>query len=253
MTEAIIKGLLSSKIVSESEIRVSEINPDRRKYIQEKYLITALDNNRQAAALSDTVILAVKPQVLPEAIKQLEIREDQLLISIAAGITIKFLEKAFPKRSIVRVMPNNPALVQAGISAISKGKKATEKDLQEAKKIFGAVGEVIEVDERFMDAVTGLSGSGPAFVYMVIEAMEEAGKSLGIDKKIAEKLAIQTVLGSAKTLLETGKSAKELRDMVTSPGGTTIEGLKVLEKRKFAEALGEAVRAAAEKSKKLSR
>lgn len=252
MAEAIIKGLLSSKIVSESEVRVSDVDADRRRHLSEIYFISAEIDNQKVASLSEVVILAVKPQVLPEIIKGIEIRKDQLLISIAAGITLDFLEKAFPDVPIIRVMPNNPALVGAGITAITLGKRASRQHREQAKKIFGAVGEVVEIEEKFMDAVTGLSGSGPAFVYLVVEALVEAGKKLGIDKVIAEKLAIHTVLGAAKTMLETGKSAKELRDMVASPGGTTIEGLNVLEGRKFADALIEAVQAAAEKSKKLS-
>jgi pyrroline-5-carboxylate reductase len=253
MAEAVIKGLLSSKIISEPGILVSEIEPKRRRQLAKTYQISVEKDNQKVAALSDIVILSVKPQVLPEVVQKLEIRKDQILISIAAGVRLKFLERAFPGVPVIRAMPNNPALVQAGISALAAGKLAGKAQLKKAFEIFAAVGEVVEVEEKRMDAVTGLSGSGPAFVYLVIEALARAGQKLGIKKNVAEKLALQTVLGSARTMLETRKSARELREMVASPGGTTIEGLKVLKKRRLAEALVEAVGSAAKKSKKLSR
>lgn len=252
MAEAIVKGLLSSKVVSEPDICVSDADPARRKHMQDTYSISVVNDNQRVGALSDIIILAIKPQVLPEVVRSIAVGKGKLLISIAAGIKIQFLENSFPDVPVIRVMPNNPALVQAGISAIVSGKNAKKDHLENAKKIFGAVGEVVEIKEELMDAVTGLSGSGPAFVYLVIEAMAEAGQKLGIEKSVSEKLAVQTVLGAAETMLKIGKSARELREMVASPGGTTIEGLKVLEKRKFAEALVEAIKAAAEKSKKLS-
>ncbi len=252
MAEAIIKGLISSKSFALPEICVSEPDPERKKYLEEQYRISVTDNNREVIALSDIIILAVKPQVLTKVLPEITPRAGQLLISIAAGITLSYMEKRLPNASIVRAMPNNPALVGAGITALAVGGKVKKEQLEEARKIFAAIGQVVEVEEKFMDAVTGLSGSGPAYVYLMIEALTEAGKKLGIDQKSAEKLAVETVLGAAKTTKETGKPASELREMVTSPGGTTIEGLKVLEKRKFAETVVEAVKAAAEKSKKLS-
>jgi len=253
MAEAIIQGLLSSNLVSGSEIFVYDIKANLREYLSKKYFISVEAENQKVASLSEVLILAVKPQNVSEAIKGLEIPKEKLLISIAAGIRLGYLEKAFPSVPIVRVMPNNPALVGAGITAMTLGKSAKEPHRHLAEKIFKSVGEVIMIEEKNMDAVTGLSGSGPAFVYLAIEAMTDAGKKLGLDQKAAQKLALETVLGAARTMKETGKSAKELREMVTSPGGTTIEGLKVLEKRKFAAALREAVIAAARKSKTLSR
>ena len=252
MAEALVKGLLSSKLVKHSDVHVFDADPGRRKYLGEAYSVSIENGNQEAANASEVVVLAVKPQVLPEGVQGIKIGGSKLLISIAAGITIEFLEKAFPGVPLVRAMPNNPALVGAGITAIASGKLATRDSLLVTKEIFAAIGEVVMVEEKDMDAVTGLSGSGPAYVYLMIEALAEAGKKLGIDRESAERLAVETVLGAARTMKETGKSAKELREMVTSPGGTTIEGLKVLEKRKFAEAVVEAVKAAAEKSKKLS-
>ena len=265
MAEAIIKGILESKISFAPEIRisgipVSDIDEKRLKGLKQnilvldkKHLVNTYTDNKQVAKLSEIVLLAVKPQNMGKVVDEIEIDEGKLVISIAAGITINFLEKAFPNIAIIRAMPNNPASIGAGITAIAKGKKVKQEQFKQAWKIFGSVGEVVEVEEDLMDAVTGLSGSGPAFVYSVIEALAKAGKKLGIEQKTAQKLAVETVLGAARTMKETGKSPKELREMVASPGGTTIEGLKVLEKKKFAEALVEAVIAAAKKSEELSR
>jgi pyrroline-5-carboxylate reductase len=253
MAEAIVKGLLSSKVVDSNDIRVADPDPARRRYLLENYGIAAEEDNGKAADGSQVVVLAVKPQILPDVVTGIKLRKDQLLVSVAAGITLGFLEKSFPGVAAVRVMPNNPALVQAGISGIAAGKKAGPEQVREVEKIFGAVGEVVRVEEKHMDAVTGLSGSGPAFIYLVIEALAQAGVELGLEVPVAEKLAVQTVLGAGRTMQETGKSAQELREMVTSPGGTTLAGLEVLKNKKFAAVLMEAVRAAAERSRELSR
>lgn len=260
MAEALIEGLLSSKSFNLKEIVYFDVDAQRVDYISKKYRakvtspaeVRNLNDNNKVVSFSDVVILAVKPQVVPEVIKGLSFPREKLLISIAAGITIGFLEKAFPGVPVIRTMPNNPALVGAGVTAVALGSSASEEHRTLAEKIFRSVGEVVMVEEKDMDAVTGLSGSGPAFIYLVIDALAEAGKKLGLKGQAAEKLAIETALGAAKTMKETGKSAKELIDMVSSPGGTTIEGLKVLEKKKVREALAEAVHAASQKSKKLS-
>lgn len=248
MAEALI-----SRLGASHKIIASDVSRKRLSYLKKKYRIKTTTDNLDVFSSAEVVILAVKPQIVPEVIDELRVPKEKLLISIAAGITLGSLEKKFPGVPIVRVMPNNPALVGAGITALALGKSARKEHGEQANKIFRSVGEVVMVEEKNMDAVTGLSGSGPAYVYSMIEALASAGEKLGIARKEAEKLAVQTVLGAAKTMKETGKSAKELREMVTSPGGTTIEGLKVLEKRKFSEALVEAVKAAAEKSKKLSK
>lgn len=252
MAEAIIRGLISSKAFSPSEIRVSEPDPERIKRLKERYSISVADNNRDVIPLSDIIILAVKPQVLTGVLPEITPMAGQLLISIAAGITLAYMEKRLPGTPIIRTMPNNPALVGAGMTAMAVGTKVKKEQLEEARKIFASIGEVVEVEEKFMDAVTGLSGSGPAYVYLMIEALTEAGKELGLEQDKARRLAVETVYGAAKTIKDTGKPAEELREMVTSPGGTTIEGLKVLEKKKFVEAVVAAVKAAAQKSKKLS-
>ncbi|MFH1347645.1 MAG: pyrroline-5-carboxylate reductase [Candidatus Margulisiibacteriota bacterium] len=251
MAEALI-----SRLGSPQRIIASDISRKRLNYLKKKYKIKITPDNLDVFAC-DIVILAVKPQNMAGVLMGLRnaervTRKRKIIISIAAGVSLKYLQKNLPDCQIIRAMPNNPALVGAGMTALAKGKRVTPYVLRVTKGIFQTVGEVIEVPERLMDAVTGLSGSGPAYVYLMIEALASAGEKLGIAKKEAEKLAVQTVLGAAKTMKETGKTAKELREMVASPGGTTIEGLKVLEKRKFSEALVEAVKAAAEKSKKLS-
>jgi pyrroline-5-carboxylate reductase len=175
------------------------------------------------------------------------------VISIAAGITIGYLEKIIGLKPVIRAMPNNPALVQKGMTAICPGTHAKQSDVELALSIFSAVGAVIQIIEELMDAVTGLSGSGPAFVYLVVEAMVEAGEKLGLTKSVAEILAFNTVLGSAETLIRTRKQAKELREMVTSPGGTTRAGLDVLESRGFSQILSDAIIAAAKRANELSK
>lgn len=251
MAEALIRGSISSGSFKPDQISFFDIDPKRSDHIRRKYGVKAA-NADEVVKDPEVVVLAVKPQVVAEAIKGLSVPKEKLLISIAAGISIGFLEKAFPGVAVIRSMPNNPALAGAGITALARGEHVSDEQLALAGGIFRSVGEVVMVKEKDMDAVTGLSGSGPAYVYLMIEALAEAGKKLGLDPATAEKLALETVSGAARTMQETKKSARELREMVTSPGGTTLEGLRVLEKMRFAEALVEAVAAAAKKSKKLS-
>lgn len=252
MAEAII-----ARLEFPQNIVASDVAKKRLEYLKKKYKIKIAKNNLEAFRAGEIVILAIKPQDMAEMLEELraesrELRGQKLIISIAAGISLKYLQKKLPGFAVVRAMPNNPCLVGVGITALAKGKAVGSKAFKKAKEVFRAVGEVVEVPEKWMDAVTGLSGSGPAFVYQTIEALTAGGASAGLPKALAAKLALQTVLGAAITLKETGKSPEELREMVTSPGGTTIEGLKVLEKMKFIPALVEAVKTAAEKSKKLS-
>jgi pyrroline-5-carboxylate reductase len=265
MAEALLKGIHGKGFAFGPELRVSkifvsEINKARLQYLKKDPNIAILDkkellqfyDNKQVAKLSEVVILAVKPQDIPKVVEEIEIDKGKLVISIAAGISLNYLQRSLPGAAVIRAMPNNPALVSAGITSLAQGNNVTQKQLDLAKRLFESVGEVIVVEEKLMDAVTGLSGSGPAYVYLMIEALTKAGEELQLSEKQAKTLAIETVLGAAKTAKETGKPAKELREMVTSPGGTTMEGLKVLNERKFSEALIEAVKAAAAKSKKLS-
>jgi pyrroline-5-carboxylate reductase len=248
MAEALI-----SRLYLFQSIIAYDVDNKRLSYLKKKYRLKAARNNWEAFNAAKIIILAVKPQNMAEALDEIgKVENGKLVISIAAGIPLSYLQKKLPGLAIVRAMPNNPCLVGMGITALARGRSVSPAQYKKAAAIFDAVGAVVEVPENLMDAVTGLSGSGPAFVYQAIEALTAGGTALKLPKKVAEKLALQTVLGAAVTVIGTGKSPAELRGMVTSPGGTTIEGLKALAKRKFSRALQEAVFAAARKSKRLS-
>ncbi|MBU6411233.1 MAG: pyrroline-5-carboxylate reductase, partial [Verrucomicrobia bacterium] len=211
-------------------------------------------SNAEAAAFANILILATKPDQTTAALASIRgaFTEDHLLISIAAGVTLAGLEHELPpKARVIRVMPNTPALVGAGASAFAAGKHATESDADLARKLLCAVGLALQVKESLLDAVTGLSGSGPAYVYQFIEALSDGGVAAGLPRDIATLLAAQTVLGGAKMVLETGQHPGALKDQVTSPGGTTIEGLHQLEKGRLRAVVMSAVRAATEKSRSL--
>lgn len=252
MAEALIKGLIKSKKVKPSGMMASDVLAERREYLKNNYGVRVTGNNQESADFGDTIILSVKPHIMKEGIRDLKVNRDKLIISIAAGIPISFLQNIFIENPIIRVMPNNPALVGKGMTAIAYRAETKDKDKAKALEIFGSVGETIEVEEGLLDAVTGLSGSGPAFVYLFIEAMIEAGENLGIKKDVAWKLAIQTVLGAAETVKKTKKPTQELIGTVTSPGGTTLAGLAVLEERGFKQALIDAITRAAARARELS-
>lgn len=251
MAEALI-----SRLGSPRNIIASDIDNKRLNYLKKKYKIKVTKDNWEVFSKVDVVVLAVKPQnvagVLGALRKQKAESRKQLVVSIAAGIPLSYLQKKLPSLPIVRAMPNNPCLIGKGITALAKGKKVSKALFKKAEAIFSAVGEVVVVPEKWLDAITGLSGSGPAYIYKAVEGLTFGGVVAGLPKKVAVELALQTILGAATTVKETGKSPQELCEMVTSPGGTTIEGLKVLRKRKFSRALIEAVMAASKKSKKLS-
>lgn len=249
MAEALIARLGSPR-----EIIASDVDKNRLRFLRSKYGISVASDNCEVWAKADIVILAVKPQNIGDVMTNDEclMTNYGIVISIAAGVPLSYLQKKLPKAKIVRAMPNNPALIGQGITALAKGKNVPAAALAKAKKIFSKVGVVVDVPEQWLDAVTGLSGSGPAFVYQTIAALVEGGVKAGLPKKIATQLAVETVIGAANTLKETGKEPHELTQMVASPGGTTIEGLKVLSSKKFEQILSEAVLAAADKSKLLS-
>jgi pyrroline-5-carboxylate reductase len=255
MAEAIIKGLIAGGAAPES-ILVAEPVEARRRQLAEQYAITTTADNRDVAAACRTIILAIKPQMAPAACTALksELTEAHLLISIMAGISCATLEGYFtaPPR-VVRVMPNTPALVLSGATTIAPGKTATSEDLAVVETIFSLVGNCYRVEEKLMDAVTGLSGSGPAYVLTFIEALADGGVKNGIPREVALNLALQTVLGTAKLLAETGEHPGSLRDKVTSPGGTTIAGLHALEKGSFRATVMNAVEAATARSKELGK
>ena len=256
MAEALIKGLLSGLGVKPQQIMATDVVPERRTYMQTTYGITASADNKHAVQESAAVILAVKPQIMPTILEEIApvVNSETLVISIAAGITLQTLQRALgDSRRVVRVMPNTPALVLAGAAGISPGKAATASDIALVERIFNAVGRAMVVSDEMMDVVTGLSGSGPAFIFALIEGLSDGGVLMGLARQTATLLAAQTVLGAAKMVLETGKHPGELKDMVTSPDGTTIAGMQALESGGLRGLMMEAVRRATERSEALGR
>jgi pyrroline-5-carboxylate reductase len=251
MAEAILSRLITANIYAANEVIVSDPLPQRQAFLQQQYQVqTTFDN--QAVAQAQTLLLAIKPQALSLVEADLADRSNtSLIVSILAGVPLSRLESAFLDKPIIRAMPNIPATVGAGITAIASGKKVEPHHLEEAKTILAAVGEVVEVSESLMDAVTGLSGSGPAYVAIAIEALADGGVAAGLPRAVASQLALQTILGTAKLIQESGLHPAELKDRVTSPGGTTIAGVAQLEKAGFRSALIEAVRAATLRSHEL--
>src|SRR5574342_637193 len=237
MAEAFIKGLLRAGVASPAEILCTDRRLDRLAELARLYGIRTSPDNRAAAAEAQIVFLSVKPQVM-----------NKLLDEIAPALDQKKLVI-----SIARTMPNTPALVGAGATAMAAGEHATEADMAQAKALFDAVGKTAVVDEPLLDAVTGLSGSGPAYVFLVIEALSDAGVKVGLDRRTAQDLAAQTVLGSAKLLLETGEHPGRLKDQVTSPGGTAIAGLHTLEAGGLRTTLMNAVEAATRRAHELGK
>ncbi|MFH1710312.1 MAG: pyrroline-5-carboxylate reductase [bacterium] len=254
MADAILRGLISSGDFSKNNMIISDKDIARSKQVSKKYDVGVAQNNAEAAGGSDVIVLAVKPQSMHSVLSELagKLGSSQLVISIAAGITLKSMEKYLAKVPVVRVMPNNPCLIGEGISAICGGKFAQEKDLKTAEKIFSCVGDTMRVEEKQMNAVTALSGSGPAFIYEVIDALVDGGIEEGLSKSLSSALALKTALGSIKTVIKTKISPEELKNMVASPGGTTVAGLRVLEEAKFKGALKKAVIKASARAKEIS-
>lgn len=251
MSGAIVKGLLHAGAASET-LFVSDISEEKLAAVRALGVQTG--RNEEAAAFGDAVILAIKPNIYEKALPALSpILKGKLVISIAAGNTIGFVASLLPGARIVRLMPNTPALVGEGMTAISYAAPATQADAETVETIFSAVGKCVHVPESLMDAVVSVSGSGPAYAYMLIEAMAQGGVLLGLSKKDAILLAAQTVLGAAKTVLETGTHPLVLRDNVCSPGGTTIAAVDALEKGGFTAAVMDAEKKCAQKSAELKR
>ena len=256
MGEALLARLITTKVYEPEMVLVSEPQPQRRAFLQEKYQVQVTSDNKKAAA-SEVLLLAIKPQVFDTVVAGLGgfdgVEGKPLIISILAGVSLSRLEAAFPGKPVIRAMPNTPATVGAGMTAIAPGNLVENHHISQAKSIFAAVGEVVEVPEDSMDAVTGLSGSGPAYVAIMIEALADGGVKAGLPRAIASQLALQTVLGTAQLVKESGLHPAELKDRVTSPGGTTIAGVAQLEKAGFRSALIEAVVAAYQRSCELGK
>lgn len=252
MGEALMRGLLEAQVLAPNQISAFDPATTRLHELASRLAIRALDDPVQVGQ-SQAILLAVKPQVLASALEPLrELEASHTIISIAAGVTTGAIEACFSNDvPVVRVMPNTPALVNRAASAIAPGRFARPEHLDIARAIFGSVGLVVDASEKDLDAVTGLSGSGPAYVFAFIEALADGGVRAGLSREVALKLAAQTVMGSAQMVLETGRHPGELKDMVASPGGTTIAGLHALEQKAFRGTVMDAVLAAAQKSREL--
>ena len=256
MGEAMIKGLTRAGLVPAASIAATDARPDRLQQIAREYGITAASDNRALVAGADVVILAVKPQVMGAVLGEIAPAVDRgkLLISVAAGVSTETLRAHLGRAArLIRVMPNTPALVLEGATAIARAEGLDPGDLDTAQALFGAVGRVVVLDEDALDAVTGLSGSGPAYVAIVIEAMADGGVKMGLDRATAMTLAAQTVLGAAKLILDTGTHPGQLKDMVASPGGTTISGIAALEDGGVRRTFISAVERATIRSRELGR
>ncbi len=257
MAEALIRGVLRAGLVGADQIIAADPSEDRRELLKKEYGITVHEDGAAIWPECTLVVLAVKPQIITEVLKSFRgrIEKKHLVISIAAGIPLSLLEDNVEGCGcrMIRVMPNTPAIVQQGASALSPGKGVTRDELDKVKQIFDAVGASVILDELLLDAVTGLSGSGPAYVFTFIEALVDAGVKVGLSRPIAEKLTLQTVLGAVTLALESKMHPAELRAMVTSPGGTTIAGLHELEKSGFRGIVMNAVEAATRRSQELGK
>lgn len=259
MATALVRGLLEAKAVAPEHVGVSDVSPERLASLHDKYGLRTFDTNEALAEWADVVVLAVKPQIVDRVLPAVRagLRETDLVISVAAGIPLSHLELHLaagdPEKTprVVRSMPNTAAIALAGATAIAAGARATRDDVLVAKALFEAVGRCVVLDESLLDAVTGLSGSGPAYVMLMIEALADGGVKVGLGRDVALLLAAQTVYGAAKLQLETGEHPGRLKDMVTSPGGTAIAGLHTLESGGLRRTLIDAVEAAANRSAEL--
>ena len=254
MAEALIRGMLAANVTPKDQLVVIDPDPERKKYLHDVYGVSTCDTPQDICEQCTVLILAVKPQVCKKVLDQyIEFHtSNHLLISILAGVTIRELESILsPQSRIVRVMPNTPALVLAGASAISLNAATTDTDRQLSHTIFSAIGLCIEVPEPQLDAVTGLSGSGPGYLFTIIDALIDGGVLAGLPRTTAEQLVLQTIYGSAKLAMESDKNPAALKAQVTSPGGTTIKGIQLLEQRGIRSALMDAVLAATNRSKEL--
>jgi pyrroline-5-carboxylate reductase len=256
MGEALIRGLAQAGLVPPGHIAASDVRGDRLAEMERQYGIGTTPDNAALVRGSDVVVLAVKPQIVGPVLREVAAVADatRLIISLAAGVPTATLRTHLPGASrLIRVMPNTPALVLEGVTAIARSDGLHEGDLETAEELFGAVGRVVVLDEAALDAVTGLSGSGPAYVAVVIESLADGGVKMGLDRATAMTLAAQTVLGSAKLILETGIHPAQLKDMVASPGGTTIAGIAALEEGGIRRSFIGAVERATERSRELGR
>jgi len=254
MGEAILKGILGSKITKPEEISVSLPTKSRREYLAQEYGVKTFSKNTEAVVNADVVVLAIKPQMFTSAITEevvAAIAEKAIVVSVMGSVDLARLHGVIPKQAIIRVMPNTPLAVGAGMTAIAPDEIATRSNIETVKAIFCSCGEVVETQESYMEAITAISGCGPAYVFMIIDALADAGVNAGLTRALSIKLAAQTFAGAGKMVIETGLHPAQLRDQVTSPGGTTIAGIQALELHGVRGAMYDAVNAVLLRSEKL--
>ncbi len=253
MGAALLRGWLESGLLTPDGLLIADADERRLQEVAGEFGVPT-GTDQEVAARSGVLLLAVKPQIIPQVLAEIRpyVDASKLLISIAAGVSLAFLAQQVPGARLIRVMPNTPTLVQAGMAALAAGPNCRPEDLELAQELLAAVGLAVTVPEHLMDAVTGLSGSGPAYVFVMMEALADGGVKMGLPRAIAYELAAQTLLGAAKLYLETRDHPGRLKDMVTSPAGTTIAGLHVLEQGGFRGLVMSAVEAAAKRSAALA-
>ena len=256
MAEAMIRGIIQNQVVLPDRILASDISRERREHISRTFGMETVKENRSLVNQSNVIFLAVKPQAVPQVLADMaaDMGPEKLLVSIVAGVPIKTLSSGLPKGPrIVRTMPNTPMTVMEGAMAIASDSPALPEDLETVETLFRPLGRTVRIEEKLIDAVTGLSGSGPAYVFMVLEALADGGVKMGLPRDVAETLAAQTLLGSAKLFLETRMNPGQLKCMVTSPGGTTIAGIHELEKGGIRASFMNAVESATKRSIELGK
>jgi len=254
MAEALVTGILKAHLASPANISVTDISPTRLEHFKKTFQVQVGSKNAEEAKRSDIIVLCVKPQVMDTVLSEMkdQLSHKQILISVAAGYPLARIQQHVGGNvSLVRAMPNTPAVIQEGVTALAGSSGLSRDHLQLAQTIFESVGRVVMVEESLMDAVTGLSGSGPAYIYLVIEALTDGGVRVGLPRGVASVLAAQTVLGAARMVLESGEHPALLKDRVTSPGGTTIAGLQQLEAGRVRATFMKAVEAATARSHEL--
>ncbi|MEM3437864.1 MAG: pyrroline-5-carboxylate reductase [Nitrososphaerales archaeon] len=256
MGEALIAGFLKSKVFSPQDIYASDIVEERRKYIANNYNIECFDDAKKLIECSDLIIIAVKPYNVKDVLESIKdkITSEKILVSIAAGVRLDFIRKNLPEGiPIIRVMPNIACFVREGMMIICSSDNTPKEKLEAVKEVLSLLGRTMILDEKYFDAVTGLVGSGPAYLYLIIEALSDAGVRLGLPRDVAITLSAQTTLGAGKMVLETGEHPAKLKDKVVTPGGTTIEGLIEMERGRVRAKIIDAVIKATERAKELSK
>ena len=254
MGEGLLSALLQSQMLPAARLEATDVHQARTDYLAAQYGIKAHTNNRRAVKGANLVLVALKPQQVKAVLREVKsvFAKDALLISVAASVTTSLLERELGHTArVVRAMPNTPCLIRQGMTALARGKHATEEDIIIAQSIFAAMGRTVVVDEKYMDAITALSGSGPAYVYMIIESLAEAGVKLGLPRDLSTELSSQTLLGASALVLHTGEHPAKLKDAVTTPAGCTIDGLLELEEGGLRVTLIKAVVRAAARARQL--